>query len=68
MFATLRENRGKVVDVQWREGMDGYALLTALGIPTEDVAIFLIGGVNQKPDAILRADDVIALFPPVGGG
>jgi len=68
LFATLREDRGKVADVPWREGIDGYALLAELGIATEDAAIFLINGVHSKPDAALKPDDVIAIFPPVGGG
>ena len=68
LFATLRENRGKVIDVQWLEGMDGYALLSLLSLEHEDVAMFLINGTHSKLDAALKADDVIALFPPVGGG
>jgi molybdopterin converting factor small subunit len=68
LFASLRENRGKTVPVRWHEGMDGYALLTALGIPFTEVAIFLINGRHCKPEAMLNTDDIIALFPPVGGG
>jgi len=68
LFATLRENHGKTVDVPWHDGMDGYALFNTLGLAPEDVSIFLINGLNSKPDAMLKADDIIALFPPVGGG
>ncbi|MCL2568430.1 MAG: MoaD/ThiS family protein [Oscillospiraceae bacterium] len=68
LFATLREKREKVVDVPWTPGLDGYALLGTLGIAPEDVAIFLINGVHHRLDAPLNAEDVVALFPPVGGG
>jgi len=68
LFATLREGRGNAADVPWCEGMDGHALLKTLGIAADDVAIFLINGVASEPDAALKADDIIALFPPVGGG
>jgi len=68
LFATLRDGRENAVDVPWYEGMDGHALLDTLGIAVDDAAIFLINGVSSRPDAILKADDVIALFPPVGGG
>ena len=68
LFATLRENRDKVVDIPWRKDMDGYALLTALSLTAEDVAIFLINGAHSKLDSVLKADDIVALFPPVGGG
>jgi len=68
LFATLRENRGKVQQIQWQDGMDGYAVLSVLNIPPEEVAIFLINGAHSKPDAAVKPNDVIALFPPVGGG
>ena len=68
LFATLRGERDKVTKVEWQEGMDGYALLAELDIAPEDVSMFLINGMNSKPDTLLKADDTIALFPPVGGG
>ena len=68
MFATLRENRGKTAQIQWFEGMDGHALLSTLGIAAEEVAIFLINGMHSKVDTQLNMDDVVSLFPPVGGG
>jgi molybdopterin converting factor small subunit len=68
LFATLRENREKVIFRDCQDGMDGYALLSELGIKPEEVAIFLINGRHSKPDAKLSQDDLVALFPPVGGG
>ena len=68
LFASLRENREKTLQVQWHEGMDGNTLLATLGIPTGDVAIFLVDGQHSKADVLLKEEDVIALFPPVGGG
>jgi len=68
LFATFRENRDKIIDMPWYEGLTGYALFETLGIDVKDVSIFLINGVHSKPDALLAKDDVIALFPPVGGG
>ena len=68
LFATLRNGRDKVVDAPWHEGMDGYALFSALGIQPEDVSIFLVNGVNSPCDTALKPSDMIALFPPVGGG
>jgi molybdopterin converting factor small subunit len=68
LFATLRENHGSVVDIQWYEGLDAQALLGALGFAPEDVSMFLINGMNSKLDSKIKADDIIALFPPLGGG
>ena len=68
LFASLRENRGKTANVEWVEGLDGYALLDALCIAAGDVSIFLVNGARKELEATLNADDVIALFPPIGGG
>jgi len=69
LFATLRDKHGwKTSSAQWHEGVDGHALLNALGIAPDDVAIFLINGMHSQLDAPIKADDVIALFPPLGGG
>ena len=68
MFATLRENREKVVFVDWHDGMNGYALLDMLNIKTDHVAIFLVNGIKRKLDEPLKAEDIISLFPPIGGG
>jgi len=68
LFATLREGRGKTADIEWYDGIDGYAILKELSLEPDDVKIFLINGHHNKPDAIIRQDDIIALFPAVGGG
>ena len=68
LFATLRENHGSIVDFQWYEGLDAQALIGALGFETEDVSMFLINGKRSELDAKIMASDIIALFPPLGGG
>ena len=68
LFATLREGRGKEADIPWHDGIDGHAVLDTLGLAPDDVKIFLINGLHGKPDALLKEDDVISLFPAVGGG
>ena len=68
LFATLREGRGKAVDIEWRENLDGYTVLTELELAPEDVKIFLINGTHSSPDALLKTDDIVSLFPSTGGG
>ena len=68
LFAYFRDNRKKVEDIPWVEGIDGYALLDALDIAADDVSIFLVNGHRKDPSIKLNPDDMIALFPPVGGG
>ena len=43
-------------------------IIESLGIPLQDVAIIMINGRGTNFDAVLKSDDVLALFPPVGGG
>ena len=43
-------------------------ILDALDIPAEEVAICLINGFHSKLDARVMDEDVLAIFPPVGGG
>ena len=68
LFAMLRDNRGNVIDFQWRDGLSGHVLLNELGIKEEDAAIFLVNGMHSKFDKILHKEDIIAIFPPIGGG
>ena len=68
LFATLRDGRGKEADITWQEGMDGHAILKALELEPGDVKIFLVNGLHNEPDVLLKPDDKVALFPAVGGG
>lgn len=68
LFATFRDGRGKKLPMEYTPGMRAQDVLDALGITPEEVAILLVNGWHSKPDKELGADDVISLFPPVGGG
>ena len=43
-------------------------VIDALEIPAEEVAICLINGFHSKLDDTVKDEDVLAIFPPVGGG
>lgn len=68
LFATLREGRGKEIDVAFQQGLTGKDVLKMLNISEEHVAIFLVNGKDKKIEEPLSDGDVIAIFPPVGGG
>ena len=68
LFATLRKDRGKILHLSSADFHTGSEILAHLQIPEEDVAIFLINGFHSNPDAEVKAGDVLAVFPPVGGG
>ncbi|MCR5088308.1 MAG: MoaD/ThiS family protein [Oscillospiraceae bacterium] len=67
-FATFRENRGKTAELPAEEVPTAGDILRRFGIPAEEVAILLINGFHSKPEDPVRDGDVVALFPPVGGG
>ena len=68
LFANLRENREKIMDMDVRSDTTVKEIIESLGIPLQDVAIIMINGRGTKSEAVLKSDDVLALFPPVGGG
>ena len=68
LFATLREGRGKIVMLEQEAFPDAGSIISHLNIPAEEVAILLINGFHKKPFDTVKDGDVVALFPPVGGG
>ena len=68
LFATLREGRGKILKLDPAEFAVAGDIVRHLDIPVEEVAILLINGFHQKPETPVKDGDVVALFPPVGGG
>ena len=68
LFANLRENREKIMDMDVSSDTTVKEIIESLGIPLQDVAIILINGRGTNSEAVLKSDDVLALFPPVGGG
>lgn len=68
VFATLRQGRDKVTMLEPQGIACAGDVLKKLNIPREEVSILLINGFHQKPEASVKDGDIVALFPPVGGG
>ena len=68
LFATLREGRGKQLDVEIDNGLSVLKAMETLGIKKNDVSIILVNGINTSVDTLLFDGDILSLFPPVGGG
>jgi len=68
LFATLREGRGKQLDVEIDNGLSVLKVIEKLGIKKNDVSIILVNGINTNLDAVLSDGDTLSLFPPIGGG
>lgn len=68
LFATFREGREKIVYIKPDQAACTKDILDLLEIPHEEVAICLINGFHSKIEDPVKDGDVLALFPPVGGG
>lgn len=43
-------------------------VLKKMGIPAGEVSILLVNGFHKTPETPVKDGDIVALFPPVGGG
>lgn len=68
LFATFRQGREKKQMLELEEGTTIIQILQILNIPQEEVAILLLNGFDGSIDRALKDNDVLSLFPPVGGG
>ncbi|SHE46274.1 MoaD/ThiS family protein [Alkalibacter saccharofermentans] len=68
LFATLREGRGKILDMDESEGTVIKEVAQKLDIPEKDIAILLLNGRDAKLSDLISEGDTISIFPPVGGG
>lgn len=68
VFATLRQGRQKISMLPAEQFSNAGDILHCLNIPREEVSILLINGFHKKPEDPVKDGDVVALFPPVGGG
>lgn len=68
LFATFREGRDKIIYMNAEQHTTAKSIIDALEIPLDEVAILLVNGRHNQPDKEVQDGDVVALFPPVGGG
>ncbi len=68
LFATFREGREKKYFLEVEEGTKLIDIVNKFEIAQEEVSIALINGIDGRLDRSLNEGDVLALFPPVGGG
>jgi len=68
LFATLRTGKfeEKVFDIDNTPDID--YLLNMVNLKREDVAIIFINGRHGDYNTTVTDGDIIALFPPIGGG
>ena len=68
LFAYFREDRDKKLFLEFNEPITAEDVIKQINIDIKSVAILLINGRDGKPDTKLCDNDVLSLFPPVGGG
>lgn len=68
LFATLRQGREKIYQLDPSAFSCAGQIIAHLEIPPEEVSILLINGFHKKPGDPVADGDVVSLFPPVGGG
>jgi len=68
LFATLREMGEKEAIHNIDAGTIPKDIIEGLGIPLKDVAIIMVNGRRVSEGTELKDGDVLAIFPPVGGG
>ena len=68
IFATLRQGRQKVYQMESNSVHNVQDVMDALNIPRDEVNIILINGFHQKPETEVKDADIVSLFPAVGGG
>jgi len=72
LFATLRdslppENRG-VERLELTEDSTVDDVINQLQLPRDQIAVIMINGKKVALDTVLKDNDRLGIFPPVGGG
>ena len=68
LFATLQKDRFIEKTLEIGANQKVADVLNATGINPQDAAIIFINGIHAQLDSALKGGDVLALFPPIGGG
>ncbi|HEX3011150.1 MAG TPA: MoaD/ThiS family protein [Syntrophomonadaceae bacterium] len=68
LFATLRQGRFKVEEQEYPAGTSVVNVIDKLSIPHTELGIIFLNGKHTELDTVLNEQDVLAVFPPVGGG
>ena len=68
LFAGLRQGRQKIYQMEAQSVSGVQDIMDVLNIDRKEVNILLINGFHQKPETPVKDEDIISLFPAVGGG
>jgi molybdopterin converting factor small subunit len=67
LFATLRNGRGKILELDVNNQSEINEVIDLLNIKKSDIAILLLNGLDAEFNQKLKENDTLSIFPPVGG-
>ena len=68
LFAGLRQGRQKVYQMEHDSIKTVQDIMDVLNIQRKEVNILRINCFHQKPETEVKDEDIVSLFPAVGGG
>ncbi|MFH0781830.1 MAG: MoaD/ThiS family protein [Pseudomonadota bacterium] len=68
LFAFFRENRFKVEQKEIGEGTTVGDIVDQLGIDREEVGVLMLNSRHTEFTVIPSPNDILAIFPVIGGG
>lgn len=68
LFATLRDFGPEIQEMSVPENSTIEMVVKSLNLPEDIPLLKIVNGVHTDPQETLKEGDVLALFPPVGGG
>jgi len=68
LFATLREGRFDKKVLEFSKSATLTDVMEDLGIPQKKIGILLVNGKSSVLQQTLSANDVVSIFPAIGGG
>ncbi len=68
LFASLRAGRFDAESRTFPEGATVGDAIAAIGVPPEEAAVVFVNSRHAEPSTPLADGDILAVFPPVGGG
>jgi len=68
LFAYFRDNRFKESVIAFSTDTTPEKVIGLLGIDPDEVGVIMVNNRHAQPDRKLRDNDVLAVFPKIGGG
>ena len=68
LFAYFRDNRFKEREMDFVEGTTILDVVHFLNLPENELGVIMVNSRHRSLERQLKEGDIVALFPPIGGG